>query len=181
MNRRLFYPAVLLALLVSSLVCFSQQKDAEEAKPTVTPHYYKLTFVLKEMDEGKTVNQRSFTLETTASPSRGTNDDRTSVRAGIRLPVGPREKGGMEYVDVGTNIDASRVTETSEGLQMVVSAEISSVAAEPAGRADSTPFRQVRASSSVLAQVGKSTTVFTADDPVSKHRFALEVTPTREQ
>ena len=180
MNRRVFYPAALLALLVSSLVCFSQQKDAEEAKPAVTSHYYKLSFVLKEMDGGKTINQRSFTLETTASVSGATSDDRTSMRAGTRLPVGVGEKGGVEYLDVGTNIDAYRLRETPEGLEMVVDARISSIAAEPTGRADATPIREVRASSRVLAQVGKPTTVFIADDPASKHRFALEVTPTRE-
>jgi len=181
MNRRVSCLGVFVALLASSLVCVSQQKDSEEAKQPVTPHYYTLNFILKEMDGGKTVNQRSFALETTASPSRGTSDDRTSIRAGTRLPVGTGEKGGMVYVDVGTNIDAYRVTETPEGLEMVVSAEISSVATEPAGRADSTPLRQVRASSSVLAPLGKPTTVFTADDPESKHRFSLEVTPTRER
>lgn len=185
MNRPVFYFAFLLTLIASSPVCFSQQKEAEEAgnsaSQPITPHYYKLNFVLKETDDGKTVNQRSFTLETTASPARGTSDDRTSMRAGTRLPVGTGEKGGVEYLDVGTNIDAYRLRETPEGLEMVVDARISSVAAEPAGKADSTPIREVRASSRVLAQVGKPTTVFTADDPASKHRFALEVTPTREQ
>jgi len=163
----------------------SQQKEAEEAgsaaNQAVTLHYYTLNFVLKEMDEGKTINQRSFTLETTASSSRPTSEDRTSMRAGIRLPVGLGEKGEMEYIDIGTNIDTYRVRETPDGLQMVVSAAISSVMTEPAGKAESTPIRQVRANSSVLAQVGKATTVFTADDPVSKRRFVLEVTARRER
>jgi len=177
--------AVLLTLLAGSAVCFAQQKETEEtsnaAKPPAMLRYYKLNFVLKETDEGKMINQRSFTLETTASPSRPMSDDRTSMRAGIRLPVGLGEKGAPIYVDIGINIDAYRVTETPEGLQMAVTAAISSVAAEPAGRGDSIPIREVRASSNVLAAVGKPTTVFTADDPASKHRFALEVTPSREQ
>lgn len=180
MNRGASYIGVLLALLASSPLCFAQQKEAAEAKPTVPPHYYKLNFVLKEMDEGKTINQRSFTLETTASPSRPTSDDRTSMRAGTRLPVGLGEKGAPVYVDIGVNIDAYRVTETPEGLQMAVNAAISSVPAEPVGRGDSTQIREVRASSNVLAPVGKPTTVFTADDPESKHRFVLQVTPTPE-
>jgi glutamate-1-semialdehyde aminotransferase len=39
--------------------------------------------------------------------------------------------------------------------------------------------RQLKVTGAVLAPIGKPTTVFTADDAASKHRFELEVTPTR--
>jgi hypothetical protein len=179
MKPRVLWLSSVLVLISCALPCISQQKENDETSKPLVTHFYKLNFVLKEMDEGKLVNQRSFTLGVAAS-SRASSE-RSSLRAGTRLPVGIGDKGYMQYVDVGTNIDAYRILEGTDGLELEISTEISSVAPESSGRADSTPIRQVRATSSVLAPVGKPTLVFTADDTVSKHRFALELTPTRER
>ncbi len=138
-------------------------------------HHYKLNFVLKETDGGNVINQRSFTLGIGASAVR--DSDRASLRAGTRIPL-PGEKG-IDYVDMGMDIDVYNAVEGPEGLQMHVDTEISSPATEPAPSTGATAIRQIRARSAVLARVSKSTLVFSADDPASKHRFELDVTPTQ--
>ncbi len=182
-NRLLYISSLAVLLAAGAMPALAQQStNASETASSNQPvnwHYYKLNFVLRETDEGKLVNQRAFTLGASLSSSRRGDSDRSSMRAGTRLPF--QGEKGTEYLDLGTNLDAYRIMETPEGLEMFVTTEISSVAAEPVTKADQTPIRQVRANSSVLAPVGKATVVFTADDPVSKHRFALEVTPVRER
>ncbi len=79
---------------------------------------------------------------------------------------------------MGVNLDI-RADEGPDGLQMQITSEISSAATDsgPAGGAPA--IRQVKVRSAVMAPLGKPTTVFTADDPSSKHRFELEITPVR--
>lgn len=178
--RKRFIPVILaIVTLAGPAIIFAQQDTNKSAavEPSVW-HYYKLNFVLKEMDQGKVVNQRAFTLSATLNPPKASYD-RSSVRAGTRMLMPGGEKG-MEYVDIGTNIDAYKISEVDNGVNMFVSAEISSL---PSDTTPSTPaaLRQVRATASVVATLGKSTLVFSADDPASKHRFELDVTPVRER
>jgi hypothetical protein len=147
--------------------------DSQQAK-----HHYKLNFLLKETNEGSVVNQRSFSLGIGASGVR--DSDRFSLRAGTRIPVSTGEKG-VEYIDMGTNIDVYNALENPAGLQMEISAEISSPATEPPPSSGATAIRQVRSRCAVLAHVDKSTLVFTADDPASKHRFELDVIATQSE
>ncbi len=142
--------------------------DSQQSK-----HHYRLNFVLKETAEGNVINQRSFSLGIGASAVR--SSDRASLRAGTRIPLNLGEKE-VQWVDIGTDIDVYNAVENPEGLQMEVNAEISSPATEAAAGNGATAFRQVKARCVVLAHLAKSTQVFTADDPASKHRFELDVT-----
>lgn len=153
----------------------TESKSGAGSKSDSQPskHHYRLSFVLKETAEGTVINQRSFSLGIGASTVR--DSDRASLRAGTRIPLGLGEKE-VQWVDIGTDIDVYNAIENSEGLQMEVNAEISSPATEAASSNGATAFRQVKARCVVLAHLGKSTQVFTADDPASKHRFELDVT-----
>jgi hypothetical protein len=62
---------------------------------------------------------------------------------------------------------------------MQITSEISSLGTESGVSVTAPAIRQVKVRSAVQAPVGKPTVIFTADDPASKHRFELEVTPTR--
>src|ERR1700756_334105 len=112
-------------LLIAALFLGAVPLLAQEAaaKPPAPPrHFYKLTYVLKEFDEGKVVNQRDFVLTVS------TGDRYSSrLRAGSRFPV--RDEGKTNYVDVGVNLD-NRLDDTPEGLAMDVNAEISSVGSD---------------------------------------------------
>ena len=189
MRTRLLYFATLAVLLTAApRPAVSQQASSEPrtaaAEQPAAKHYYKLNFLLRETDEGKVVNQRTFILNIYAAPARvgGVPPDWWNVRSGTRIPV-PLSKDSskdINYFDVGVNLDV-RAEEAPDGLQLQVTTEVSSVGSDTGVGATAPAIRQVKVRAAVLAPVGKPTLVFTADDPASRHRFELEVTPQREK
>lgn len=156
----------------------------QQANPA-PQRYYKLSYVLRETDEGKVLNQRTFvvTINPATTNAQGEITSRWwSLRAGTRVPysTGTAEDGKFSYADVGVNLD-SRGYEAGDALQLEVSSEISSLGEENAGSPTLPLIRQIKVRSAALAPFGKSTAVFMADDPASKHRFELDVTPVRER
>lgn len=170
MNSLTLFASILL-ICASASTAQDKPAAAPAAAPPAPKHYYRLNYVLKESDEGKVINQRAYTLPTTSG------DEWTRLRAGTRLPV---PKGNeVSYIDVGVNID-NRLREVGSMLSLEMTADITSATPE-AGNATVAPaLRQVRATTQSLIAPGKPTTVFTADDPASRHRFELEVTATPE-
>jgi hypothetical protein len=162
MKRLLLSATLLLAVLPLSA------QEAAPKPPAPPRHFYKLTYVLKEFDEGKVVNQRDFVL------ACSTGDRNTSrMRAGSRIPVGPPDK--FSYIDLGINLD-SHLEDEPDGLAVDVTAEISSPAAEQSASSVSPAIRQVRTNALAIVPLNKPTMLFTVDDPASRHRFELEVT-----
>jgi hypothetical protein len=187
MRTRLLHFAALAVLLAAPQLAISQETPAKQVadvnakvSPLATPapkHYYKLSFVLRETDDGKVVNQRSFIMNIAADAPQTEKPMWWNLRSGTRVPVADT-KGGTTYVDVGVNLDM-HAFDVAEGLQLEVISEISSAGTAITNTAP--PIRQVKVRSAVMAASGKPTMVFTADDPASQHRFELEVTPLRER
>ena len=148
-------------------------KPTAEAKapPDVekSVHAYKLDFTVKEMEDGKTINARQYSMNLQA-------DDANEIKIGTRVPV-ETGQGQFQYIDVGTNIWC-RIGERSEGIPLSVKAEISNFAiAEQNSGHDLHPLiRQLQIKASTLAQLGKPMVVGSVDDPNSKRQFQLEVT-----
>ncbi len=189
-NRMVRFSAVALLLTAASRPAIPQDSPAKQADDVhakvsqlaapVPKHYYKLNFVLRETDDGKVLNQRTFTVNISAEPPHvgGVPPEWWNVRSGTRVPASGSKD--VNYLDVGVNLDV-RAEEVAEGLQMQITSEISSVATEGGIGVTAPAIRQVKVRAAVLAPIGKTTGVFTADDPASKHRFELEVTPMRER
>jgi hypothetical protein len=176
MRTRLVCFATLAMLLVAAARPAVSQQEAEAKSSAAvqqpTPkHYYKLNFVLRETDEGKVLNQRTFSMDVLSDSREWWN-----MRSGTRVPFSGSKD--VSYIDVGVNLDV-RAEEAPDGLQMQITSEISSVASETGVGVAAPAVRQLKTRSAVLAPVGKPSVVFTADDAASKHRFELEVTPTR--
>lgn len=162
MKRLLLFVPILLA----ALPLVSQDAAPRPANPP--RHFYRLTYVLKESDEGKIINQRDFLL--TAS----TGERYTSrMRAGSRFPV--RDADKTNYLDVGVNLD-NHLEEVPEGLAMEVTAEISSAGTDMASGSGAPVIRSLKTTAQVVVAPNKPTMLFTIDDPASHHRFELEVT-----
>lgn len=115
------------ALAQSSTSTTSQSAvSAEEVR------FFRLDFVVREIEQGKVITSRSYS--TTTSTKGGS--DSGSIRAGSRIPIpvsspsGPEPGGGpnMQYIDVGVNIDCNRVHMKGDELVAVVSAEVSTLA-----------------------------------------------------
>jgi hypothetical protein len=174
MPKKTLFCFIAIALLIPN-AALSQANPtpstASASQQATSTQYYKLNFVLREVDEGKVVNQRGFTMQVC------TDGTWFSLRAGTKLPIStPKD---VTYTDLGVNLDV-RLTEGNDStVPMYVKAEISSTGTESPSTAP--PIRQVQVRTSTLAPIGKPTMLFTADDPSSKNRFELEVNPTRQK
>ncbi len=185
-NRVVYLTTIAVLLSATPRLAISQQDAAESKAAAATEqpapkHYYKLNFVLRETDEGKVLNQRTFTIDISAEPPHGRGGNPPewwNVRSGTRVPVSGSKD--VNYIDVGVSLDV-RAEEAPEGLQMQITTEISSVGTESGVGVTAPAIRQVKVRSAMLAPTGKPAVVFTADDPSSKHRFELEVMATREK
>jgi len=131
--------------------------------------YYRLDFVVKELEGGKTVNARAYS--TTISNERGAM---SSIRTGSRVPV-PGKEGTVNYMDVGINFDCRAARWVDSDLVLNVSVDISSVA-----DGSSTPpvIRNNRWSGDVIVPLRKATNIFSSDDAMSRRQMQLELTAT---
>jgi hypothetical protein len=142
------------------------------------PDYYHLDFVVKELDGGKVLNSRTYS--TTVSSDKTV--PASSIRVGSRVPVStssasnnPLVNTQFTYVEVGVNIDCHVVKEVGNQLTLSVSADVSGVA-------DLTThppvIRNNKWTSNVIVPLKKPITIFSSDDPASKHQMQLELTAT---
>jgi|SRR5271157_1596546 len=157
-------------LLSATLLLVALPLLAQEAapKPPAPPrHFYKLTYVLKEFDEGKVVNQRSFVL-TVATGER----PEWHMRAGSRIPIGGND---VKSIDVGVNLDTT-LLDAPDGLLLQTTADISSAGDGATGSGSAPVIRQIRTIAMATIQPNKPSLLFAIDDPASRHRFELEVT-----
>ena len=140
---------------------------AEKAERPV--HAYRLDFSVKELEDGKTINTRQYSMNLQA-------DDANEIKIGTRVPI-ETGQSQFQYMDVGTSIWC-RIGERSEGIPLSLKAEISNfaIAEQSSGHELHPLIRQLQIKASTLAQLGKPMIVGSVDDPNSKRQFQLEVT-----
>jgi len=170
----------LAKLLVISLcwsVPVSHAQDQTSSKPTEavakTSSAYRLDFSVNEIDDGKKVNTRQYSINLDT-------DNANEVKIGTRVPVEAKQ-GEMQYIDVGTRI-WGRVKERENGLLLEVRSEVSNFAIpdQAAGRSNSMPLlRQLSINATTVVVPGKPMVVGSVDDPNSKRQFQLEVVATK--
>jgi hypothetical protein len=162
---------ILLCSTLLAAACFAQN----EAKPPAPEEkFFHLDFALKEVDGGKTVNARSYTMTVSTEKSAPPALTRNSSRVPVQVQTNPP---GFNSFEVGTNLDCRNVKEISNGLTFILDASITSLASET-GTPAQPIIRTVRWSSPVVVPLRKPTVVFTSDDPSSKRQFQLEVIAT---
>ena len=142
--------------------------------------FYKLEFVVKEVDGAKVVNSRSFFItvpvEAPGQNVQGGGQIRTSVRFPTPTGGAGAPSGQFQYNDVGVSIDCKTLHEVQSQVQVYISADISTNSAEPGSPAP--VIRQWRWSSLVTAQIRKPTVIYASDDASSKSQMQLELTAT---
>jgi hypothetical protein len=168
-------------LLIISLCCslpssLAQDQTTAETKTEASNKpvdAYRLDFSVNELEDGKKINTRQYSMYLDA------DDGPNTLKIGTRVPV-EGKPGEFQYIDVGINL-WSRLKERPNGLQMEVRGEISNLAMpDQATHGYSIPVvRQMQINASTLALVGKPMVVGSVDDPDSKRQFQLEVTVTR--
>ncbi len=194
MNRQIV--ARLGKLLLIAVFCWcvsfsaAQEKEQESAKKPAEQvqkpvNAYRLDFSLNEMEGGKKINTRQYSMYLDAADPKEHNyyhlsrsGSSKNIRIGTRVPV-EMKQGEIEYVNVGTDISAG-ISEQENGLLLDVDCEISSLADPEQAKTSSRPLlRKMTISASTVAGVGRPVVIGSLDDPDSKRQFQLEVTATK--
>jgi hypothetical protein len=176
--------AILGLMIGWGLTAYTQ--DAAQTKPTAEAtapvkspataekpvHAYRLDFSVNELEDGKKINTRQYSLNLNA-------DDANEIKIGTRVPIDSKQ-GEFQYMDVGTSIWC-RIGERSDGIPLSVRAEISNFAMpdQGSGHEFRPVIRQLKINASTLVLLGKPLVVGSVDDPNSKRQFQLEVTVTK--
>jgi hypothetical protein len=169
---------VLLVSAASLIGAPKQPSESPKAETTPKPaetqssDVYRLDYAIYELEQGKRVNTRTFTL-------MGRAGDWARFRVGNRVPV-ETGNGQYTYQDVGVNLDA-HVDERASDLTVDTNIEVSSVAKPPeelGGRANPV-FRSLKLQDCTLIELGKPALVGAIDDTVSNRRYEVELTVTK--
>lgn len=156
---------------------------AAQETPKHLHKVYKVVFLIYEVEDGKKINERTYTLPVTTVDG-GPRD--SSMRVGTRVPIATATSSGdktqWQYVDVGLNIDCG-VSEQEDKFIVHGNVELSSFALPEQGtdpRSGGNPvLRNIRQNFTTLVLPGKPTLVTTMDDVNSKKRLQVEITATR--
>lgn len=156
-----------ILVMVCAGTCLAQ--TAESSK------FYKLDFVVKDVEAGKVLNARAYSTMISTEKSNSPN----AIRAGSKVPYATSAAAGntqFNYAEIGVNIDCRSATEVGSELSIVVSAEVSTTAQESM---TPTPIiRQNKWAATVLVPIRKPVIIFSSDDATSKHQMQLELTAT---
>jgi hypothetical protein len=179
--KRILAATLFLAASAGPSVAQTSDSSAkkQEAPSTTTvqndARYFRLDFVVRELDGKRTVSSRNFSTTVVAN-DRFHRD--ASIRTGNRVPILASSKD-TQYLDIGVNIDCSGLETVGPELAMFVAVDISSLPDVPAGSQSTPPIlRSTRWRSGTLVAFSKPTIIFTAEDEHTGHVLQVEVTAT---
>jgi len=156
----------------------SAKKEVLAGREGMTENFFKLAFVIYELDDGKRTNQRDYML------IGRTDNQPSSIRIATRVPVYTEEKK-MTYVDAGLTIRCSLKEQVDRRVQFHCDLEISSfvtreqIASSGNAIAPAPVQRTTRIDSWALLTLGKPAVLATVDDINSAKRMQIEVTATK--
>ena len=161
-TKKWLLPLLLLALAGTAL--------AQTGDPA---RFYKLDFVIKEVEAGKAINSRSFaTMLAVQVPGR--DAPTATIRAGGRVPV--TTGNNTSYFELGVNIDTRELREIQSDISIYITADVSTIAQDSPGTVPVT--RQNKWAGTVFLPAKKPMVVFASDDMSSKRQLQLELTAT---
>ena len=166
--------AYIPAACLIAVSCFAEDKTP--------PRFYRLDFVVKELEGGKVLNARTYSaMASTGELPPPLGNRACSIRTGSKVPI-PTVAGGpgqFTYLDLGVSIDCYEIKEELPALALRVEADISSAVQESSPGSPTPPvIRQNKWTSGVLVFIKKPTVLFSSDDVSGKHQMQLELTAT---
>ena len=144
--------AVTLAGAISTALA-QESGTAKAPEAEKSPHAYRLDFSVSEMEDGKKINSRQYSMNLNAS-------DQNEIRIGTRVPF-EQKQGEYTYLDVGTNIwchlrDHSDLSSLGKDVSLGVRSEISNFALPEQQRQNDRPLlRQLKIDASTVAVRGR--------------------------
>jgi len=149
----------------------------------MTGNFFKLAFVMYELEDGKRTNQRDYMM------IGRTDNQPSSIRVATKIPITTEEKGNDKsytYTDVGLRINCSMKEQVDSRMQLHCDIEMSSlvrpeqIASATGNAGPGVPvLRSTRTESWALMTPGKPTILTTVDDINSAKRLQIEVTATK--
>ena len=160
-----------------------QKKEVLAGRDGITENFFKLAFVIYEVDDGKRINQRDYMLI-------GRSDNQpSSIKVSTRVPIYTEIKGNDKqytYIDVGLRINCSLKEQVDRRVQLHCDIEISNflrpeqiVGAVGKAGTEAPVLRTTRTESWALLTLGKPAILNTVDDINSTKRMQVEITATK--
>ena len=145
----------------------------EAAIPT-----YKMAFSIYELQDGKKINQRDYSLLVEAN-GRGAN----TLKIGTKVPI-DAGNGGITYADVGFELRCSAAETVNNKLGVSVDMTVTNFAipeqnTDPRTAGSRPVLRGVTQRVSAVVNPGKPQILTSMDDVNSTKRMQVEVTATR--
>ncbi|HEU5234343.1 MAG TPA: hypothetical protein VFU50_15890 [Terriglobales bacterium] len=181
--KQIAKPAVLVVVLIVTVSCWAQeqkqehvqeQKQEQKTPPaTQSNSVYRLEYVFSEIQNGKKVNSRAYTMVVRTG-------ERGSIRLGSRVPV-PTANQQYQYVDLGVNIDCRVEHDADAAVVLVTNSQVSSVPPDQPSENRNLPpiIRNTQIQAESIVPLEKRTLVGSADQVDGTGRFDLEVTATK--
>lgn len=176
--RTQFAIQFIVAFVAAASLC--AQEPASSPKPAIG--VYKLDYVFSEVQDGKRINSRTYSLLVQGR-------DRGSIRMGNRVPVITAENSkdvssgtvSFQYLDIGVSIDCRVADELESGIALSTVVDVSSVVPEqPVENRTAAPVvRQTKFQMDTTVPLGKQTLLSSADEIDSARRFEVQVTATK--
>ena len=153
---------------------------AEPAVP-ITIESYNVDFTVSELDNGKKINSRSYSMQI---PNISTGREKIPwtdwkrVRVGSQVPIPAGEKG-FTYKDVGMDIDCRYFLTGNGKFTMDTNWDYTSMGNDQERNNPTPVFRHVSSQVEAVVTLDKPTVISEVDDVASTHRYVFEVKVTK--
>jgi hypothetical protein len=176
LNKTVAAAALILGVLAAGLYQTARAQESATPKAPAESdkvvNAYRLDFSVNEMEDGKKINTRQYSMNLNAN-------DSNEIKIGSRVPV-EAEHEKFQYLDIGTNIGCT-LRGHDDNLLLQVRTEISNFAVpmQTVSHEALPVIRQLKINASTVVLLGKTMVMGSVDDPSSKRQFQLEVTVTK--
>jgi hypothetical protein len=162
----------------ASLPWASAQEAAKEGETQLKPaDSYHVEFTVNELDSGKKINSRSYSMLLRAQGFPHWTDWKR-LRVGSKIPI-RSGTNQFQYMDVGMDIDCRLMPMENGKVGISTTWEYSSLGGEPEHETQSPVIRHVRSEVEAVVHMDKPTVISEVDDVASTHRYVFEVKVTK--
>jgi hypothetical protein len=181
-------PIVALALFLTGAACLpwaAAQETAKSNEDQLKPanYSYKVEFTVNELDGGKKINSRSYSMQMLAQPIPNRQppwSETKRLRVGSKVPYATgTESKGVQYMDVGMDIDCRLMPMGNGKVGIGTAWEYSSLGGEQGHDTQNPVVRHVRSEVEAVVPLDKPTVISEVDDVASTHRYVFEVKVTK--
>jgi hypothetical protein len=178
-----------LMVLSPRMAAQEKPKTEEGTKTEIRPTPLKVQVVFSEFEADKKVKSMPYTSIVTADAGRG--QDYSKLRIGSRVPLYTGKENGLQYIDVGTNLDfrAERLEDGKFGLKIAlerswvqgdveipVNKTVGSQIAPSPGQFKEPVIGQYKTDVYLVVRDGQTVENTVATDPLSGRLLKIELT-----